>query len=86
MIEKFDYDSISNKAILNCIKKFYIKIEIPKDINEIIMLNVLKLFESKNKIIIFDKYFNNLTLEYKKYINNCIIKEIVKNNFVLINE
>ena len=86
MIEKFDYDSISNKAILNCIKKFNIKIENPKDINEIIMLNVLKLFESKNKIIIFDKYFNNLTLEYKKYINNCIIKEIVKNNFVLINE
>ena len=85
MIEKFDYDSISNKAILNCIKKFNIKIENPKDINEIIMLNVLKLFESKNKIIIFDKYFNNLTLKYKKYINNCIIKEIVKNNFVLIN-
>ena len=84
--KKFDYDSISNKAILNCIKKFNIKIENPKDINEIIMLNVLKLFESKNKIIIFDKYFNNLTLEYKKYINNCIIKEIVKNNFVLINE
>jgi len=71
---------------LNCIKKFNIKIENPKDINEIIMLNVLKLFESKNKIIIFDKYFNNLALEYKKYINNYIIKEIVKNNFVLINE
>ena len=50
------------------------------------MLNSLKLLSCQNKIIIFDKYFNNLPQDYKKFINEVVINELVKNNFVLINE
>lgn len=50
------------------------------------MLNSLKLLACQNKIIIFDKYFNNLPHDYKKFINKTIINELIKNNFVLINE
>ena len=57
-----------------------------KDFNETIMINCLKLLTCQNKIIIFDKYFNNLPQDYKKFVNEKIINELVKNNFVLINE
>lgn len=86
LIDQFDYNNINNQIILNCIKQFNIKIDAPKDLNEIIMLNSLKLLTCQNKIIIFDKYFNNLPHDYKKFINETIINELVKNNFVLINE
>ena len=85
-MDSLDFHNISNYVIINCIKKFNIKIDAPQDINEIIMLNILKLFDCKNKIIIFDKYLNNLPYKYKKYIYGNIINELIKNNFVLINE
>ena len=85
-IGNLDYDTISNNVTIDCIKKFNLKIDEPQDINEIIMLNVLKLFCCKNKIIILDKYLNNLPYKYKKYICNHIINELIKNNFILINE
>ena len=86
IVDSLDFHNISNYVIINCIKKFNIKIDAPQDINEIIMLNILKLFDCKNKIIIFDKYLNNLPYKYKKYIYDNIINELIKNNFVLINE
>ena len=86
LIDQFDYSNLNNQIILNCIKQFNIKIDMTKDFNETIMINCLKLLTCQNKIIIFDKYFNNLPQDYKKFVNEKIINELVKNNFVLINE
>lgn len=85
-INQFDYKQISsNKLIIESIRQFNISYEKPKNLNEIIVINLLSLLQAKNKIIILDKCLTNFNKQEKNFIKQKIILELVKNNFVILN-
>lgn len=49
------------------------------------LINLISLLKQNNKLIIFDKYFNEFNLNEKKYIKDVIINKLAQNNFVIIN-
>ena len=86
LISQLDYKQISsNKLIIESIRRFNISYEKPKNLNEIIVLNLLSLLQAKNKIIILDKCLVNFTKQESNFIKQKIIFELTKNNFVILN-
>ena len=87
IINEFDYNQIrSNQLIIESIRQFNISYDKPKNKNEIMILNLLFLLSIKNKIIILDKCLVNFNKKQKNFIKQKIVSELMKNNFVILNE